>query len=81
MTNSSSRQVQPVDRVWIGGGHEHPLREEGSCLCYSEPQIGGTEYIRATRKYFCSCGGALTAEEYITHYFELGHDHGLEIRK
>lgn len=34
------------------------------------------EYVREDRKYFCSCGGALTAEEYITHYFELGHDRG-----
>lgn len=30
----------------------------------------------AARHYFCSCGGALTAEEYIEHYFEKGHDHG-----
>jgi fructoselysine-6-P-deglycase FrlB-like protein len=29
-----------------------------------------------SRQYFCSCGGALTAEEYITHYFEMGHDRG-----
>lgn len=31
--------------------------------------------VAAPRHYFCSCGGALTAEDYITHYFELGHDH------
>lgn len=30
----------------------------------------------ATRRYFCSCGGALTAEEYIDHYFVRGHDRG-----
>ena len=30
----------------------------------------------ALRQYFCSCGGALTAEEYLTHYFDLGHDRG-----
>lgn len=29
----------------------------------------------AARHYFCSCGGALTAEEYIEHYFEKRHDH------
>ena len=31
------------------------------------------------RHYFCSCGGALTAEEYIVHYFELGHDRGVPV--
>lgn len=30
----------------------------------------------SSRHYFCSCGGALTAEEYIEHYFEKGHDRG-----
>lgn len=38
------------------------------------------EYVREDRKYFCSCGGALTAEEYITHYFEMGHDHGIGVK-
>jgi hypothetical protein len=28
------------------------------------------------RKYFCSCGMPCTAEEYIEHYFEKGHDRG-----
>jgi hypothetical protein len=33
--------------------------------------------IEATqRKYFCSCGMPCTAEEYIEHYFEQGHDRG-----
>jgi len=35
-----------------------------------------SEVVKATRKYFCSCGGALTAEEYIVHFLELGHDRG-----
>lgn len=26
------------------------------------------------RQYHCSCGATLTAEEYIKHYFEMGHD-------
>jgi hypothetical protein len=30
----------------------------------------------APKKYFCSCGAACTAEEYIEHFFEKGHDRG-----
>lgn len=43
---------------------------------------GGVIYfpIAAQRHYFCSCGGALTAEEYIEHYFEKGHDRGESVR-
>lgn len=42
-------------------------------------QVYSREYTRRAadagpRHYFCSCGGALTAEEYIVHYFEMGHD-------
>lgn len=40
------------------------------------PYESEVEYVRADRKYFCSCGGALTAEEYIVHYFQMGHDRG-----
>jgi hypothetical protein len=35
-----------------------------------------SKYCEPKRHYFCSCGGALTAEEYIEHYFERGHDRG-----
>jgi hypothetical protein len=34
----------------------------------------------AAPRHFCSCGGALTAEEYIVHYFEKGHDRGEGVR-
>jgi hypothetical protein len=33
------------------------------------------------RHYFCSCSAACTAEEYIEHVFEKGHDRALEQRK
>lgn len=29
------------------------------------------------KTYHCSCGAACSAEEYITHVFELGHDRGV----
>lgn len=43
--------------------------------CYTS-SADSTPVAPPARPYFCSCGGALTAEEYITHFFELGHDRG-----
>jgi hypothetical protein len=55
---------------------EHPENAEGYIRQVIE-QLGHFPPTEATqRKYFCSCGGALTAEEYIEHYFERGHDRG-----
>jgi hypothetical protein len=43
---------------------------------YLTARFPPTEATQAAslRHYFCSCGGALTAEEYVEHYFEKRHD-------
>jgi len=41
-----------------------------------DKMIRGNVTGAAQRHYFCSCGVACTAEEYIEHYFEKGHDRG-----
>lgn len=43
---SNEVKQEAPERIWIGGGHGYLLREEGNCLCYSDSQIGGTEYVR-----------------------------------
>jgi 8-oxo-dGTP pyrophosphatase MutT (NUDIX family) len=51
-----------------------PLRD------FEVEKIAGiiSKYVSDTgaRHFFCSCGAACTAEEYIEHYFEKGHDQG-----
>lgn len=36
--------------------------------------------VSEQRHYFCSCGAACTAEEYIEHLIEKGHDRGIHRR-
>lgn len=50
----------------------HPISE--SCSRCAPPQDKGEAAV--SRTYFCSCGGACSAEEYIDHYFTKGHDRG-----
>lgn len=66
--------------VYLGGWNEDSvvrgivsyLNDHTAQSAPSDSSIQAT----AARHYFCSCGGALTAEEYIEHYFEKGHDRG-----
>lgn len=53
---------------WTKGGAEEAVR------IIDEAYRSRASVAPNTRRYFCSCGAALTAEEYVTHYFELGHD-------
>lgn len=73
-TNTSDKQIEPPDRIWtVGGKDGHFFTKKGN--------FAQVEYARVNRCYFCSCGGALTAEEYIQHYFQKGHDRRLGVRK
>lgn len=75
MTTNNQPALQPPERIWIERYKGHGYSR--STGFYLEPISDGIEYARVTRSYFCSCGGALTAEEYLEHYFEKGHDRGI----
>lgn len=67
--------LQPPERIIL---HPDTLEQMyGHIYLPKDKEAGDIEYARVTRSYFCSCGGALTAEEYIEHYFGKGHDRGI----
>lgn len=73
MTTKPQSTTEPPDRIRLvkrGGAFDGHWYYPDAAIMPYESEF---EYARVDRKYFCSCGGALTAEEYITHYFEMGH--------
>ena len=74
--DQNKQQQEPPERIWrTSNGYVYKFDANAKA-----PE-GGVEYVRADlaqppRTYHCSCSAALTAEEYIHHYFELEHDRG-----
>lgn len=78
MTNKPQSTTEPPDRIWL-------LRNDDASIddCWQMSTITGSddiEYARVTRHYFCSCGAACTAGEYLVHLFELDHDRVINVK-
>jgi hypothetical protein len=61
-----------LDAIWLGA---IPLDSDGTDSAAAIAAII-SRHMQQPRIYHCSCGAACTAEEYIEHVFEKGHDQG-----